>query len=215
MSGAKSKRFLWTAPVLLLVLAAAVANATSMAPMSFEELTQRATAIVRVRCVSVESVWSAGEIWTDSRFVILEEAKADAFGEDQRISGATNTATAVASRTTGAAKEANSEGIVLRQLGGSIGGLHARVAGVPEFAPGEEAYLFLWRRAGERYRVLGWGQGTFRVARDARTGAARVTQDAAVTGFDGEARELQSRGVRSMGLAAFQRKLQEAIAAAR
>jgi len=62
--------------------------------------------------------------------------------------------------------------------------------------------------------VLGWTQGTFRVTRDARTGAARVTQDSAMAAaFHGEVREYQSRGVRNLSLAAFEEKLRTVIAA--
>src|SRR5271163_5018372 len=195
MSKPNHKLFLWILLLFLLVLTAIVASATTLAPMSFDELTRRATAIVRVRCVGVQSRWSGGEVWTDSRFVILEEAKADAFGADQHIT------TPVTAKVDSPAAPLTLGNIVVRQLGGSIDGLHSRVEGVPQFQPGEEAYLFLWRRAAEPYRVLGWVQGTFRVTRDQRSGVARVTQDSALTVFHGETREFQSEGIRNMSLA--------------
>jgi len=124
----------------------------------------------------------------------------------------------VATREVSAQGKAAASGatITVRQLGGSVGGLHAQVDDVPQFHAGEEVYLFLWRRAGEPYSVLGWTQGTFRVTRDARTGAAgaaRVTQDSATAAFHGEAREFQSRGVQNLPLAAFEEKLRATIAA--
>jgi hypothetical protein len=89
--------------------------------------------------------------------------------------------------------------------------MHSRVEGIPEFKPGEEAYLFLWRRSGEPYRVLGWAQGTFRVLRDQRSGAARVTQDSAVAVFHGEEREFLASGIRNMPLSTFQQKLRRSL----
>jgi hypothetical protein len=210
MSQAKSKMFLWIVLLILLFLTAMVANSTTLVPMSFDELTQRATTIVRVRCVSVHSAWSGGEIWTASRFEIREEAKPDAFGPDQYILLAADRGKTGAQNQR-AEDPASRGSIVVRQLGGSTGGLRSRVEGIPEFTPGEEDYLFLWRRAGEPYRVLGWAQGTFRIARNPRTGDARVTQDSAVTTFHGESRAFQSSGVRNMSLAAFQQKLHQSI----
>ncbi len=83
---------------------------------------------------------------------------------------------------------------------------------MPGFRPGEEAYLFLWARPGEPYRVLGWSQGAFRIARDARTGAESVTQDsAAMPVFDPMTRRFRFGGVRGMPIAAFQLKLKRAL----
>ncbi len=214
MSGAKSKLFLWIVLSLLLGLTAVVANATTLVPMSFDELTQRATAIVRVRCISVQSAKADGEIWTDSRFAVLEDSKADAFGTDQRIPAPAVDVNVVVSRHERPSGATIMGQIVVRQLGGTLGGLHSCVEGVPEFTPGEEAYLFLWRRPGQPYRVLGWAQGTFRISRDPQSGAARVTQDSAVTVFHGETREFKASGVRNMSLAAFQQKLRQSLLAA-
>ncbi len=210
MSRADSRRFLWILFFIALALTAIVASATTLEPMSFARLAQQATAIARLRCISVQSTWAGGEILTDSRFAVLQQEKADAYGADQ-----------VDFKPRAATREIYPQGqdagsgatIMVRQLGGSVGGLHAQVDDVPQFHPGEEVVLFLWRRAGEPYRVLGWTQGTFRVTRDARTGAARVTQDSAMATFHGEVREFQSRGVQNLPLAAFEERLRAAVAA--
>jgi hypothetical protein len=100
----------------------------------------------------------------------------------------------------------------VRTLGGVLGHLHARVEDTPVFHPGEEAYLFLWGREGEPMRVLGWSQGTFRIARDAGTGSETVTQDsAAVAVFDRQTREFVHEGIRNMPVAIFQMKLRKAL----
>ena len=86
--------------------------------------------------------------------------------------------------------------------------------GVPEFRAGEEVYVFLWGREGEPHRVLGWSQGTFRIARDARTGAEIVTQDsAAAPVFDPRTHEFRRSGIRNLPVASFQMKLRKALEA--
>ena len=106
------------------------------------------------------------------------------------------------------------EVVTIRTVGGTIGGLHSRVEGVPEFRAGEEVYVFLWGREGEPHRILGWSQGTFRIARDARTGAEIVTQDsAAAPVFDPRTHEFRRSGIRNLPVASFQMKLRKALEA--
>jgi len=151
--------------------------------MSFDELAQKATAIGRLRCLSTESHWENGEIWTETRFEVLESNKGAMPGM-----------------------------LTVRMIGGSAGHFHSRVEGVPKFHAGEEAYLFLWRNAGEPYRVLGWSQGTFRISRDTQSGMERVTQDStAEPVFDLRTREFRSGGVRDLPMAVFQLKLRKAL----
>jgi hypothetical protein len=210
MHNENGKRCLWILLLGALVLTALVASATTLAPLSFQDLTRQATAIVRVRCLGTHSLWADGEIWTDTRFEILQTEKADVYGSDQL-----QTAAPISNaRTAGHdASPATNETITLRQLGGSIDGVRAHVEDVPQFHAGEEAYLFLWRRVGEPYRVLGWAQGTFRIASDAGTGVARVTQDSAMASFHPDTRQVQTNGVRNLPLSTFQEKLRGALAA--
>lgn len=83
MSSANSRQFLWILLLVTLLLTVIVASATTLEPMTFARLTRQATAIVRVRCVSVQSAWANGEIWTDSRFAVVQQEKADTYGLDQ------------------------------------------------------------------------------------------------------------------------------------
>jgi hypothetical protein len=175
--------FLWILFLVGIALAAVVAKATTLARLSFDDLAQQSVAVARVRCVSSESRWDGGEIWTESRFAVVEREK-----------GALDAT------------------ITVRMLGGRMGNLTSRVDGVPMFRPGEEVYLFLWGKAGEPYRVLGWSQGTFRIARDARSGAEKVTQESASTSFDEQTHQFHAGGVRGMALSAFQEKLRQALA---
>jgi hypothetical protein len=223
MSKPNGKLFLWILLLILLALTALVASATTLAPMSFEQLTRRATAIVRVRCVSTESLWSGGEIWTDTRFAILEEIKPDVFGSDQRIAVSQSANKTSPSRVSSAQPRpeaatavVSTQDMTVRQLGGHLNGLRSHVDGVPAFQPGEELYLFLWRRAGEPYRVLGWSQGTFRIVRDSRGNNPRVTQDstlAILRGEEAQQDDAPSDTIRYLPLSAFQQKLRRALRA--
>jgi hypothetical protein len=169
--------------LVALALLAVVANATTLARMRFEDLATQATAVARVRCLGAESRWEHREIWTETRFAVVEQTKGSLPGV-----------------------------VTVRMLGGSVGNLHSRVEGVPSFHTGEEAYVFLWGREGEPLRVLGWSQGTFRIARDARTGVETVTQDSAATPiFDPNTRQFRHGGIRNLPVAVFQLKLRKAL----
>jgi hypothetical protein len=183
MSFVQRRRFLWILFLTGLALLAIAANATTLSRLRFEELAHQATAVARVRCIGVESHWQGGEIWTETHFEVVELNKGLLPGV-----------------------------VSVRMLGGQIGNLHSRVEGVPRFRAGEEAYVFLWGREGEPFRVLGWSQGTFRISRDARTGMERVTQDsAAAPVFDPLTRQFRHGGIRNLPVAIFQLKLRKAL----
>jgi hypothetical protein len=166
-----------------IALSAVVANATTLARLHFEELAQQSTAVARLRCLGSESLWEQGEIWTETRFAVLERNKGTL-----------------------------PEVVTVRGMGGVHGGLRAHVDGVPVFRAGEEVYLFLWNRAGEPYRVLGWTQGTFRIARDSVSGVEIVTQDSARASiFDPKTRAFWREGIRNLPVALFQVKLRKAL----
>jgi hypothetical protein len=166
-----------------LLLLAVASRATTLARLSFDDLAQKARVIVRVRCLTSASVWRNGEIWTETEFEVLEQAK-----------GAT-------------------QGIVRVSLpGGKVAHIQSRVDGVPNFHTGDEAYLFLWNAPGKETYVLGWTQGTFRIARDAQTGLELVTQDSADAPlFDPTTKKFRHGGVQRLPIAIFQLKLKHAL----
>lgn len=193
MSFVQRRRFLWILFLIGLVLIAIVANATTLARLSFDELAARADSIVYARCLSAQSRWEKGEIWTFSEFEVLEAPK----GLVPAL-------------------------ITVRGLGGRAGGFASHVEAVPRFLPGEEVYLFLLpapdaARTGPRpsYDVLGWAQGTFRVQHDAHTGRSSVTQDSATLAvFDPRLRAFRREGLRNVSLDDFQSRLRQALARA-
>jgi hypothetical protein len=165
-----------------IALAAVVANATTLARMSFGDLAQKSTAVARLRCQGSESHWDGGELWTETRFEVVERNKGSLAAS-----------------------------ITVRMLGGRADGFTSRVDGVPAFRAGEEVYLFLWGKPGEAYRVLGWSQGTFRILRDARTGAEKITQESSSANFDQHTHQFHADGIRGMALPAFREKLRQAL----
>jgi hypothetical protein len=182
MSFVERRRFLWILFFAGIALAAAVANATTLAPLTFETLARQSSAVARLRCVSSASSWDGGEIWTETRFEVLELHKG-----------------------------ALGHAITVRMLGGRAGSLYSRVDGVPAFRTGEEVYLFLWGHPGEPYRVLGWSQGTFRISHDPRSEVEKVTQESATGNFDAHTHEFKGDGIRGMALLAFKQKLRMAL----
>jgi len=183
MSFVQRRRFLWILFLAGLGLLAVVANATTLARLRFEELAKQATAVARLRCLGAASRWEDREIWTETLFEVVESNKGLLPGL-----------------------------VSVRTMGGSVGNLHSRIEEVPSFHVGEEAYVFLWGREDEPYRVLGWSQGTFRIARNARTGVETVTQDSAgAPVFDPRTRKFLRGGIRNLPVAIFQLKLRKAL----
>ena len=186
MSFVQRRKFLWLcllASLILLGLTAAFANATTLARLNFNDLAQQSSAVARLRCLGSDFHWDRGELWTETRFEVLERNKG-------LLSGI----------------------VTVRTIGGISGHLHSRVDSVPIFRAGEEVYLFLWQRSGEPYRVLGWAQGTFRIARNADSGNETVTQDSAMAPiFDPRTRTFRHGGIRNLPVGIFQLKLRRAL----
>lgn len=183
MSFAQRRRFLWILFLIGLALIGVVANATTLARLRFDDMARMASAVARVRCVNSAAFWKSGEIWTETDFLVEEESK----GALPRV-------------------------VTVQTPGGIVGNLHSRVEEVPAFRSGEEAYVFLWQSPNGDYRLLGWSQGTFRIAREAETGAEYVTQDSATAPvFDPFTRQFRRGGIRRMPIAAFQLKLRRAL----
>jgi len=181
MNFEQRRRFLWVLLLIGLALITTVAKSTTYSGLSFTDLAQQSTAIARLRCLSSESKWQNGEIWTETRFEVIESNK----GTLPRMLG-------------------------VQMIGGLVGPLHSRVDGVPVFRTGEEVYLFLWVAPDGGYRVLGWQQGTFRIHRGDPDGAEQVTQDSAAASIFNP-RTKQFRRVRNLPIAIFRLKLRKAL----
>ncbi len=183
MSYIQRRRFLWILFLAALALLAAVASATTLSRLKLEDLAQQSTAVARLRCLEAKSQWEHGEIWTETKFEVVQREKGTLPGI-----------------------------VTVRTMGGSVGHLHSHVDEVPSFRSSEEVYLFLWAREGGLYQVLGWSQGTFRIARNQQSGLEVVTQDSASAAiFDPQARAFRRGGIRNLPLAIFKEKLHKAL----
>ena len=185
----QSERKLRAAPPLALLLAlfltTAAAPATTLLRMSLEQMTQAAAVIVRAQCLENSTGWDAGEIWTFTSFDVQEIWSGSAPNE-----------------------------ITVRLLGGRVAGVTSTVSGVPRFRPGEEVVLFLEPTPRGDFSIVSWQQGTFRIRRDAPSGAENVTQDtAAFATFDPAARQFHAAGIRNLPLGAFRAQVAAALRA--
>ena len=183
MSYVERRRFLWILFLAGIAGLAVAANATTLARLSFDDLAKQSAAVARLRCLSSESAWDGGEIWTETRFEVVER--------NEGLLG----------RNCYRADVGRARRKFLFSGGWRAGAFRA----------GEEVYLFLWGKAGEPYRVLGWSQGTFRILRDAHSGGESVSQESASSHFDPQERKFRSEGIRGMALPMFQEKLRQAL----
>ncbi len=143
-----------------------------------------ADTVVRARCVSTQSNWVHGSIWTVTEFAVLENFKGAAQGR-----------------------------IAVRLPGGRVGHMTMNVEAAPRFQPGEEGVLFLEKTGSGDYSVVSWAQGTFRIRRNVPSGGDMVTQDSsAVAVFDGATRQFRSEGIRNLPLEQFRQRLSGALA---
>ena len=169
---------------LIALFACAGACATTLVRLSLDQLAAGADAVARVRCLSVESRWDGGSIWTITTAEVVEVMK----GSPPRQ-------------------------ILIRLPGGRAGHFTASVDGTPKFHPGDDAVLFLSESRGGGYTVAGWVEGAFRISRDARSSAESVTQDSsAFAVFDPASQAFRSEGIRRMPLSEFRGRVAAALA---
>jgi hypothetical protein len=157
-------------------LAICAASATTVIPLSVEDLTQISSHVVEARALDSWPQWNAAHtvIFTYTRFEVLRALKGEAPST-----------------------------IVVRQLGGTLDGTTQRVSGVRHWKTGEQAVLFL--RPGEirdgSLVVTGLVQGNFMIYRGP-TGKALVSNGtpetsaykvsaSEVTGYKGSAMRLE------------------------
>ncbi len=129
--------------VLLLGLLALACGATTVIPMSVEELTQAASAVVEGTAGESWSAWNAQHtlIYTYTKFQVTRSWKGSP-----------------------------GQTVVVKQLGGAAGGYMQHVAGVRYFQSGEPCVLFLRPSvAQDGTQVVVWlMQGNFRVYTSSR-----------------------------------------------
>ena len=160
-------------------------RATTLARLSLDQLAAGSDAVARVRCVSAESRWENGSIWTVTTFDVVETMKGNLPAQ-----------------------------IEVRLPGGRVGHLTATVDGTPKFNPGDDAVVFLQRSPAGGFTVAGWVEGTFpNFARSANAARETVTQDSsAFAVFDTATRTFRTEGIRRMPIEEFRARVAAAIA---
>ncbi len=131
-------------------------SATSVLPLTFDDLVTRATTIVRCDVVDVRAEWRERR---DDRAIV----------------------TVVTIRVQSVLKGSSGNMVRLDFLGGAVDDTSLRVAGMPSFAVGDQAFLFIDGTGAALSPLVGFGLGRFAIQHDA------FTQRAFVTNFDGRA----------------------------
>ena len=132
------RRELRKALLVAVTAGAFAASATTIIPMSVEQLASRSTQVVRARAMQSWAAWNPQHtiIYTYTRFQVVK-----------------------------AFKGAPEQTVTVKQLGGRVGNTVQRVSGVRHFTGGEENFLFLQPsedRDGTMI-VTGLVQGNFRL----------------------------------------------------
>jgi hypothetical protein len=162
------------AVLALILLEAAAARATVIAPMDLNELTISAHAVVYARVTEVRAVVS------DDRRRVESVVVAEAVGYMKGNLGRT---------------------IVFKVPGGQVGAYRTIMVGAPSFRRGDEVVLFLGTRGPSLPYLVGFSQGVYRVRVDEGTGTRVVVPPPAFS--TGETIALK-RGTRTpMALDAF------------
>ena len=167
------------------VLLAACLSATTIVPMSVEDLTRESSQVVDATAVESWAAWNSQHsmIFTFTRF-------------------------AVSGRLKGQAPET----VVVRQPGGSAGGYTTHVAGVRHWASGERAVLFLRPSATDgAMEVTGLMQGNFLVTRDAQGNESVSNGVPGVSAYQPASQQVSGYRGAEMKLSDLKTRVQKAV----
>jgi len=142
-------------------------SATTLQQLTFDDMIQKSTAIVRARVTGSQSSARGADIYTHFRLQVLETWKS---------SGRATTEVAVP--------------------GGVAGGIRQIVTGAPELKPGQEYVLFLWTGRSGLTQVIGLSQGLFKVSEESSGGAVAQRPPATEPMLDPSGSPVEDRAVR-------------------
>ena len=175
--------FLIVTTVVLACMLASQLRATSVVPMSIDEMTTKAELVVEGRAIEQWSQWDNNEhlIYTYTRFEVTLRLKGSA-----------------------------TDTIVVRQMGGSAGGYTQIVSGVHRWQTGDEAVLFLRQSVANdgSMAVVGLMQGNFRVTR--LNGAVTVSNGVPAVSTIGQGSPTTFTGAR-MPLAELEQRVRRTL----
>jgi hypothetical protein len=134
------KRLFFVFVFALIVLVITQGHATTIRPMTIEQMTQAASNVVEAHALNSWSAWNAQHtlIYTYTRVQVVNTLK----GSPESY-------------------------LLVKQIGGAADGYAQQVAGVRHLQPGEDAVLFLYQNKSEpgTHVVVGLMQGQFRASR--------------------------------------------------
>ncbi len=189
---------------LCLFVSSSLLLATTLKKLSPEEMTRASNRIVQAKCLSVESRMEEGRVFTYATFEVTETLA----GEE------TTPRSPEAFAPTDRGKGRGTRTVVVRQLGGRLGNLHAVVPGAPVLAPGQEAILFLERdpNAPDAFMVVGLSQGHMRILKEPATGRRLVRQSTLGAGiYDPRTKKVKAGTARQVPLDDFKRELRRML----
>jgi hypothetical protein len=132
------------AVLFFLLLARPMAQATTVMPMFLDDLTAASQTVVYGKVIASRTEWDEGHNWIYTIYTVVPW---------EYLKGQLGPS------------------FELREPGGERDGMGTRVAGVPEFQPGQEAVLFVWTDPKGRHQVSGFEQGAVAITTEAATGA--------------------------------------------
>src|ERR1051326_3498927 len=112
------------------------AGATILQQLTFEQMAQKSTLIVRAKVTSSSGVVRGGDVFTIYRFETLETLKSSRPASELAVAG------------------------------GIAGGIRQVVAGSPVLRAGQEYVLFLWAAPSGLAQLVGMSQGLFTIERN-------------------------------------------------
>jgi hypothetical protein len=134
------KRLFFVFIFAIVVLVITQGRATTIRPMSVEQMTQVASSVVEAHALNSWSAWNAQHtiIYTYTRVQVVNTLK----GSPESY-------------------------MLVKQIGGAAEGYAQQVAGVRHLQPGEDAVLFLYQNNSEpgTHVIVGLMQGQFRASR--------------------------------------------------
>jgi len=126
--------------MVLLAFVASSSQATIILELDLPQLVGRSDVIFVGKAIKTYSHWSE-----DKRHIVTDTT----FQVSTAVSGVSQ-----------------GKSVVIRRLGGAVGGIGMRVSGAPSFNKGDEVLLFTEKRGNGKRYVVGMKQGAFRITRD-------------------------------------------------
>jgi hypothetical protein len=133
---------------LLAIAGLSPAPAATLLQLGFDEMTQKSSAIARVKVTGSSEILRGADVFTIYRFETLASLKAPAIGDLESVA----------------------------IPGGASGGIRQVVAGAPRLRVGGEYVLFLWTSRSGLTQIIGLSQGLFSMSGATATRAAADEQ---------------------------------------